>query len=40
MILNVNVFVLSVRGGEYRQEMILNFTVFCECLVVGNIERN
>jgi hypothetical protein len=39
LILNVTMFVVSVLGGEYREELILKFTELCVS-GQGNIERN
>jgi len=35
----INVFVASVCGGQYKEELILNFTVFFTVREI-NIERN
>jgi len=38
--LNVTVFVVRVWVGQYREELVLNFTVFVVGRGEGNIERN
>ena len=38
--MNVTVFVVSVWGGQYREELIMNVTVFVVRVWADNIERN
>ena len=40
MIPNVTLFVMRVWGGQFREELIMNVTVFFSGSGEGNVERN